>query len=70
MSRPLTAYAAIKTVGDEAISLPKSTFCTFPPERFLTGVEIPGVDTSSRSITCSASSLEGFLSAKKPFPLL
>ena len=46
MSNPLTGYAAISTVGAAAISRPTSTFCTLPPDSFLTGVLTPGVTTS------------------------
>ena len=60
MSRPLTGYAAIRTVGESAISLPTRTFCTFPPESLRTGVLIPGVTTSRLSTISSAKDL-GFL---------
>ena len=61
MSNPLTGYAAINTVGEEAISRPTRIFCTLPPESLLTGVLAEGVTTSKRSIMSSARPLGFFL---------
>ena len=65
MSRPRTAYAVSSTVGAEAISRPTSTFCTLPPDRRRTGVEMLGVTTSNSFTTCWASLRGLFRSVKK-----
>ena len=56
-------------ISDMAISRPTNTFCTLPPESFLTGVLTLGVTTSSSFTTVSASFLGFFRSAKTPRPV-